>query len=118
MSERISDTIKHKAYPTLHMVYFNYTDPENLAERGYDMLMGYITEEGSVQEDASLTTIIIPAQEYQYIKVTGELPSRLIAEWQRVNAMSKEECHRAFGYDMDMYSADMSEVTLTVSVNK
>jgi len=118
MSEKIADKILHKAYPTLHAVYFNYVNPENLEERGYDMLIGFITEENSTQEDASLTTITIPAQDYEYIKVTGEMPASLVSAWQKVNAISKEECDRAFGYDMDMYNADMSEVTLTVSVNK
>ena len=118
MSENIADKILHKAYPTLHMVYFNYVNPENLAERGYDMLMGFITEENSVQEDESLTTITIPAQDYEYVKVVGGLPANLVLKWQKVNTMSKEECNRAFGYDMDMYNADMTEVTLTVSVIK
>jgi predicted transcriptional regulator YdeE len=118
MSEGMADKVLHKAYPTLHMVYFNYVNQENLTERGYDMLMGYITEDGSVNEDTSLTTITIPAQDYEYIKVTGEMPANLIAEWHKVNRMSKEECNRAFGYDIDMYSEDMKEVTLTVSVNK
>ena len=118
MSEGMGEKIKHKAYPTLHMVYFNYVHPEILNERGYDMLMGYITDEGSVQEDVSLTTILIPAQEYKYTQVKGEMPSSLIKEWQKVNAMSQEECNRAFGCDMDMYNEDMSEVILTVSVLK
>lgn len=118
MSEKIGDRISNKAYPTLHMVYFNYANPENLVERQYDMLMGYITENDSIQEDTTLTTIHIPAQDYEYVKVTGELPKNLIAEWNKVNGMSKEECNRAFGYDMDMYNEDMTEVTLTVSVNK
>ncbi len=116
MSEKMSSTIMHKVYPTLHMVYFNYVNPENLAERGYDMLMGYITEENSAQENTNVTTITIPAQDYEYIKVTGEMPKSLIEEWQKVNAMSKDECARAFGCDMDMYNEDMTEVTLTVSV--
>jgi predicted transcriptional regulator YdeE len=118
MSEKIADKILHKAYPTLHAVYFNYVNPENLSERGYDMLIGFITEEDSEQEDASLTTITIPAQDYEYIKVTGEMPVSLVLAWQKVNTTSKQECNRAFGYDMDMYNADMTEVTLTVSVNK
>jgi predicted transcriptional regulator YdeE len=118
MSEKISDKILHKVSPTLHAVYFNYVNPENLTERGYDMLIGFITEENSEQEDASLITITIPAQDYEYVKVTGEMPASLVSAWQKVNAMSKEECNRAFGYDMDMYNADMTEVTLTVSVNK
>ena len=117
MSENMSDKIAHKAYPTLHAVYFNYVNPENVAERGYDMLIGFITEENSAQEEG-LTTITVPAQDYEYVKVTGELPQNLVLEWERVNATTKEECNRAFGYDMDMYNADMTEVTLTVSVNK
>lgn len=118
MSEKMGDKIMHKAYPTLHMVYFNYTNPEDIAERGYDTLIGYITEENSVQEDSTLTTITVPAQDYQYVKVTGEMPASLFAAWDKVNAMPKEECNRAYGYDMDMYNIEMTEVTLTVSVNK
>ena len=115
-SENMAEKIMHKAYPTLHVVYFNYTNAENVKERGYDMLVGYITEEHSIQEDPSLTTITIPPQDYEYMKVTGEMPASLFAAWDKVNAMSKEECNRAFGYDLDMYNADMTEVTLTVSV--
>jgi predicted transcriptional regulator YdeE len=118
MAENMSDKILHKAYPSLHMLYFNYTNPENLAERGYDMVMGYITETGSLQEDQTFTTVTIPAQNYEYVTVPGPLPDNLIAQWDKVNAMSIEECNRAFGYDMDMYNEDMSEVTLTVSVKK
>ena len=116
--ENMADKVLHKAYPTLHMVYFNYTNVENVAERGYDMIIGYITLENTLQEDPSLTTITIPAQDYEYVKVTGELPANLFSAWDKVNAMSKEECNRSFGYDMDMYNADMTEVTLTVSVHK
>lgn len=118
ISEGMSEKIKHKAYPTLHTVYFKYIHPENIKERGYDMLIGYITEENPAQDEVSLTTTRIPAQEYEYIQINGGLPEALITEWQKVNAMSKEECNRAFGYDMDMYNEDMSGVTLTVSVNK
>lgn len=116
MSEKIGDKILHKVYPGLHMVYFNYVNQDDLAERGYDMLMGYITQDGLVQEDKSLTTITIPAQDYEYVKFTDA--STYAAQWQKVNEMTREECNRAFDYDMDMYSEDMSEVTLTVSVNK
>ncbi len=115
---KIADKILHKVYPGLHIVYFNYVNTENKAELCYDMLIGYITEDGSVQEDENITTITIPAQDYEYVKVTGEMPESLISEWKKVNAMTKEECDRAYGYDMDMYSEDMSSVTLTVSVNK
>lgn len=118
ISENMSDKILHKAYPTLHMVYFNYLTPDNLAERGYDMLIGFITEENSTQDTKTFTTITIPPQDYEYVKVTGEMPKNLIAEWHKVNAMSNKECNRAFGYDMDMYNQDMTEVTLTVSVGK
>jgi predicted transcriptional regulator YdeE len=116
MSEKMGDKILHKAYPHLHMVYFNYVNANNLLERRYDMIMGYVTEDNSVQEDVDLVTIHIPAQDYEYIKFTDA--STYKAQWQKVNAMSKEECNRSFGYDMDMYSEDMSEVTLAVSVNK
>lgn len=117
MAEGFADKISHKNYPTLHAVYFNYKNPENLAERGYDMLIGFITETGAIQPDADLTTITIPAQNYQYTQVKGEIPKNLALEWQKVNAMSKTECNRSFGYDLDMYNADNTEVTLAVAVN-
>ncbi|MEQ1553682.1 MAG: effector binding domain-containing protein [Ferruginibacter sp.] len=118
MTDNMADKILHKAYPTLHMVYYNYVDAYNLEERGYDMLLGFMTELNTEQVDKSLTTIVVPPQDYEYVKVDGELPKNLILEWQKVNALSKNECKRAFGYDMDMYNADMTGVTLTVSVNK
>jgi predicted transcriptional regulator YdeE len=118
ISEKIGDTILHKVYNTIHVVYFNYTNKDVLLERGYDMLIGFITEDGGRQENKNLNTITIPAQDYEYVKVIGEMPESLVLEWQKVNAMTKEECNRAYGYDMDMYSDDMKSVTLTVSVNK
>jgi predicted transcriptional regulator YdeE len=118
MAEKVADKILHKAFPGLHMVYFNYTNPENFEERGYDVLMGYVTEENSTQTDPSLITINILAQDYEYVTVNSPLPENLIAEWKKVNSMTKEECNRVYGYDLDMYGEDMKTVTLTVSVNK
>ena len=53
---RITDT----EYPSLHAVYFNHS------EAGFDMLIGLITKEGSVQKNTDLITIVIPAQDYRY----------------------------------------------------
>ena len=118
MGDKMADKIMHKTYPSLHTVYYNYVTPEKLDERSYDMLIGYIVEENSTQDTKTFTTITIPPQDYEYVKVTGEMPKNLIAEWHKVNAMSNKEFNRAFGYDMDMYNQDMTEVTLTVSVGK
>jgi predicted transcriptional regulator YdeE len=115
-SENMADSIQHKAYPTLHCVYYNYINPKNYEERGYDMLIGYLTEEGSSQTNPELTTITIPAQDYAYVTVKGEMPNSLIEEWKKINNMPETELNRAFGYDLDMYNADETECTVTVSV--
>ncbi|MEI6729260.1 MAG: effector binding domain-containing protein [bacterium] len=115
-SEKMSDLIEHKAYPSLHCVYFNYTNPKNADERGYDMLIGFLTEEGAVQTNSELTTIMIPAQDYAYVVVKGEMPKSLIEEWKKINAMPQTELNRSFGYDLDMYNEDRTECTVTVSV--
>lgn len=116
-SENMADLIENKVYPTLHCVYFNYTNPENIDERGYDILIGFLTEEGTTQTNPELTTITIPAQDYEYVVAKGEMPKSLIEEWKKINSMSQTELNRAFGYDLDMYNADETECTITVSVN-
>ncbi len=116
LTENMADLVENKEYPSLHCVYFNYTNPENVDERGYDMLLGFITKEGASQTNPELTTITIPAQDYKYILVKGEMPASLIKTWGEINAMPEAELNRSFGYDMDMYSEDGTECTLTVSV--
>jgi hypothetical protein len=44
------------------------------------------------------------------------MPASLIKTWGEINAMPEAELNRSFGYDMDMYSEDGTECTLTVSV--
>ena len=116
-SENMADLIEHKAYPTLHCVYFNYTNSTNVDERGYDMLIGYLTEEGKTQSNHELKTITIPAQDYAYVTVKGEMPKSLIEEWKKINSIPESELKRAFGFDLDMYNEDQTECTITVSVN-
>lgn len=79
------------------------------------MLIGFITKPGSVQEK-KFTTLQIPAQDYRYKTVSGELIPNLVSEWKKINNMSAEELPRNYGYDLDMYNADCTEVTIAVSV--
>ncbi len=118
MTEKIGDSVLGKEYESLHTIYFNIKEPNNLASKSFDMLIGYITKEDAIQTNSLLTTITIPAQDYMYTIVKGDLPSSLAAKWIEINNMTKEELPRAFGYDMDTWNADMSEVTVAVSVNK
>lgn len=113
----IASAIVGKASETLHCIYFNYTNPEKMDEQGYDMLIGYNTADDAVQTNPELTTITIPAQDYKYDIASGEMPMTLINKWKEINALSKEEVNRSFGYDMDMYLEDGS-VTIAVSVGK
>lgn len=117
-SENMADSIQHKAYHTLHCVYYNYTNAENVDERGYDMLIGFLTESGSSQTNPELTTITIPDQNYEYVVVKGEMPKSLIEKWAEINAMPQSELKRTYAYDLDMYNEDETECTITVSVNE
>jgi predicted transcriptional regulator YdeE len=112
----IAGTIVGKLRDTLHCVYFNYTNPENLSERGYDMLIGFYTEEGAIQTNPELTTIKIPEQDYKYDMAVGEMPIALISKWKEINEMSMDELPRSFQYDMDMYLDD--GVCIAVGVDK
>lgn len=116
--DKLLDSIQFKAYPSLHNVYFNYENQDDLENRSYDVVIGFITETGKTQTDSNLTTIVIPDQDYKYVLVKGEMPKSLVEEWAKVNAMPKSELNRSFGYDMDMHNEDGTECTLTVSVFK
>jgi predicted transcriptional regulator YdeE len=117
MGENIGADIVSKICPTLHTVYYNYKNPLDLSKKGYDMLIGYMTEVGSVQ-DEKYTTIQIPAQDYQYTTVGGKLPDCLIETWMEINDTPQNELPRSYGYDLDMYNADNTEVTVAISVKK
>jgi predicted transcriptional regulator YdeE len=112
----MTNVIQHQAYPTVHVVYYNYTNPENVEERGYDMLIGYVTEEGSVQENPDLTTVVIPEQNYLYETVKTQPYNLLFEKWEEINKAPKSEIDRTYGFDMDMFNEDRTEITVTVSV--
>lgn len=115
MGEGMGEKVEHKEYPHLHTVYYNFVDPTG-PKLGYDMLMGYVTKDGTTQSDPRFTTITIPAQNYKYKKVTGDPRETLATVWKEINALPKEEVARTYGYDMEMYGVDGDEVTVAVSV--
>jgi predicted transcriptional regulator YdeE len=115
-AEKLMDQIEHKAYPGLHNVYFNYQNHQDLENRSYDVLIGYLTETGSIQSNPELTTITIPAQDYEYVTVKGDMPDSVVSKWNEINNMPASELKRSFGYDLDMYNEDGTQCTITVSV--
>jgi predicted transcriptional regulator YdeE len=68
MKEGLSKLVEHKAYQHVHAVYYNYTNLDNPDIEGYDMILGYVTEDGSTQTNSDFIDITIPHQDYQYIK--------------------------------------------------
>ena len=117
-SQNLFDVIEHKAYPGLHNVYYNFTNQDDLDNRGYDVLIGFITDNNHIQNDSRLTTIIIPAQDYKYTTVQGEMPQSVVEKWNEINSLSMQEVNRSFGFDLDMYNEGGTECTITVAVNK
>jgi hypothetical protein len=105
MHEGLSKLVEHKAYNT---------DME-----GYDMILGFVTEDGSTQSSPELVTITVPPQDYQYIKFTSDnFQIDLPIEWEKINSMPQSELPRTHQYDLEMYSEDYKTCTLAVGVNK
>jgi predicted transcriptional regulator YdeE len=118
MQEGLFKKVDHKAYPHIHAVYYHYTNPEDLDKVGYEMLLGFITEEGSTQSNPEFITITVPAQDYKYTEVEGDFQAILPIAWEKINNMPKSEVNRDYGFDLEMYSEDYKTCTIAVSVVK
>jgi predicted transcriptional regulator YdeE len=77
-SQNILESVEHKTYPGLHNVYYNFTNQDDVENRGYDVLIGFVTDSKSEQTNPLLTTITIPAQDYKYETVAGEIPQSVV----------------------------------------
>jgi predicted transcriptional regulator YdeE len=117
MEGGLSKLIENKAYIGVHAVYYNYKHIGDLENEGYDMLLGFITNESTKQSSPEFVDFMIPAQDYMYTKASGNFAEVLPLEWNKVNKQSKSEVPRKYGYDLEMYSEDFKTVTLAVSVN-
>jgi predicted transcriptional regulator YdeE len=116
MQEGLVKQVEHKAYPGVHAVYYNYHDLDNPNKKGYDVLLGFITETGAKQTNPEFKTIIIPEQTYMYSEISGEFDKILASEWEKINQLPKSEVNRSYGFDLEMYSEDYKTATLAVSV--
>ncbi|GAB4148962.1 MAG: hypothetical protein OHK0017_12240 [Patescibacteria group bacterium] len=114
-NQNLAEAIQGKNNPTLHIIYFNYSHSESIQDRSYDVLIGYTTDEGAVQNHPEIETLLIPAQNYKYEIVKGEIPEVVVQKWAEINAMPQDDLSRTFGFDMDMYMEDGS-VCVTVAV--
>lgn len=114
--EGIEGKITDKTYPWVHAVYYNYQNPTDPDRKSYDMLIGYMTDEGVVQENSEITTLNIPAQEYRYTTITEWVPEIIGSEWSKINSMTEVVLPRTYGYDLDMYDETGKQVTIAVSV--
>jgi predicted transcriptional regulator YdeE len=119
MHEGLSKLVEHKAFQHVHAVYYNYTNLDNPELEGYDMLIGYITEDDSTQNNPEFITIIVPPQDYQYVKfISDNFQIDLPIEWEKINSMPKSELNRTHSNDLEMYSEDEKDCTLAVSVER
>ena len=117
-TENRGDRVIEKIYPSLHAVYYNYQNPLDPEKNQYDMIIGYMTKEGVIQTDPSITTVQIPTQDYRYVTITDISPEGILSEWQKINATPPSELHRSYDYDLDMYNTEHTELTIAVSVNE
>lgn len=105
-------------YPHVYAIYYNYHDIGNFEQFGYDMLLGFVIEEGTAQSNPQVVTVQIHAQDYKFFKVEGDLRETVQIEWATINSLPISELDRDYGYDMDMYSKDNKTCNIAVSVNK
>ena len=103
-------TIQEVEHPGLHAVYFNISDT------GFDMFVGLMTKEWATQTNPELTTLEIPAQDYRYAEFEFTGPEAVSLAWQQINALSRDELPRKFGYDLEMYSEDLKKFTIALSI--
>jgi hypothetical protein len=119
MEEEFDKIIEHKAYQHLHVVYYNYHDLGDADKEGYDMLLGCVTEDGSIQSNSNVVTITVPAQSYKYIRLTsGNFTKDIPIEWEKINSLQQSEVDRNNAYDLEMYSEDNKTVTIAVGIHK
>jgi Integron-associated effector binding protein len=114
---QLNSIIEPKAYPSLHAIYYNYNNPTDRQLCGYDMLIGYITDDTFTTDNALIKDITIPAQDYSYLVTKTCTPLDIQAAWETINSMPQLELDRVYGYDLEMYTEDFSNTTIAVSVN-
>jgi hypothetical protein len=114
---QLNSIVEPKAYPSLHAIYYNYTNPTDKQLCGYDMMIGYITDDTFTTDNALIKTITIPAQDYKYLVTKTCTPPDIQAAWENINSMPQLELDRVYGYDLEMYTEDFSNTTIAVSVN-
>jgi predicted transcriptional regulator YdeE len=118
MDQGLFKQVENKAYPHVHAIYYNYKDLEDPKLESYDMLLGFVTTDGTKQTNNTFIDLEIPAQDYMYTKATGNFQEVLPLEWAKINSLNTQKCPRDYGYDMEMYSEDYKTVTIAVSVIK
>ena len=53
----------------VHVVYYNYKNQDDQSKKGYNMLLGYLTDSFAAMHGAEITTITIPQQHYKYVTI-------------------------------------------------
>lgn len=102
-------TIQEVEHPGLHAVYFNMSDAVWYAHRSHD--------EGMSCSDKSRTHHTRnPCSRLRLCWFWIYRSRSSLLAWQQVNAVSREELPRKFGYDLEMYSEDLKKFTIAVSV--
>jgi hypothetical protein len=82
------------------------------------MIIGYMTREGIIQTDPTISTVKIPAQDYRYTTLTEISPENILKSWTEINNTPATELARSYGYDLDMYNEGHTEMTIAVSVKE
>jgi predicted transcriptional regulator YdeE len=114
---QLNSLVEPKANPSLHAIYYNYTNPTDNKLCGYDMLIGYITDDNYATNNPLLQTITIPAQEYKYITINSCDALEIQVAWEKINSMPQTELDRAYGYDLEMYAESFGNLTIATSLD-
>ena len=107
----INKLVIGKEYLHTHVVYYNYFNDT------YDIMIGFVTKDGIVQNNETIKTIQIPSQNYNYIKIDFTTKDDVINAWDNIRTQPHSIVSRTFEFDLEMYSEDFKTVTIAVSVD-
>lgn len=117
-TESMGVRVIEKVYPSLHAVYYNYQNPLDSEKNQYDMIIGYVTQDGAIQTDPTISTVKIPAQDYRYMTLSDISPENILKSWTTINKTPVSELARSYRYDLDMYNEAHTELMIAVSVKE
>lgn len=112
---QLANHFEHRTHPGV--TYAVYTDFESNETGDYTYFIGEVVDSLAGQDVSQFKTLTIPASEYQkFTTPTGKMPDVVIAAWQAIWAMSKDDFggQRKYIADFEVYDHRAADPNNTV----